>query len=600
MVNRGQMTLSEILKFSEQPFLLVRNALLTLIQHNLVTSDYHPSEGDRASFYSFDIEKAISRLRYPRYIDAIEKRSGFISRLILFEVMKDGRISMEECIARVQDKAEEVAAKERVSCPSLATEVLRSNFIDLILLGGLRKVPHVVFDSSSSSALVGTGVTSQVTQRQSTPKAKSKRASAKSAKSAADTAAMASKTGQRHAATGGLMALIGEEGNLMDDKSSTQHDVMRMLTSSSASATGMAVLQDVEDEEEIAANNKRKSPSATAKSKKRARQSGLVDDSKEAMADLALMGDEYKLSVQTLFDSNVSMQGIYMIDPKSLDLILFANHAESLLVSRLGTKQQLHHLVIRVLVREMIHRHVKAFALGDVVNGVGRLQSENDLLALQIKSFDREQVRTFLDSACGVLPHFLDKITLNSGASVGYKLNLDNVKLALRSRIVTLAVRARGGVAGVRIFNFLKSISSCSDYPSGKVEDSVVAEKCLVTPAVARSTLMTLVNNGLMYVQDIARVAQSGNAKSVLFFVREHESLLKLEEGLLKTLMNLRARVVHENRLLSKSVVWGLMQKEGSKKNSEALLEARVKAEDLLDAHIQQVDEALFLIGLLE
>lgn len=589
LVHHGSMTLSDLIKFTQLPFPLLRNSLISLVQHDIVLCDFDQFDGDRPTFYTFQKNHVINRLRFPRYLEVVGKRVGFLPRLMLFEVMKDGKITIDECLRRVQNNADIIATREGIECPSLSFESLRSNFVDLVMLGGLKKVASTVRTDNSSTKQPTVQETVIVDEKVKA-KAKSRRSTRIAPNTAASSraSALASSTKineHRLAAAGGLVTQ--DFDNLDSIGAETETGLLSLVS---------APVGDKRKADELAIV-------AVAPKRKRQRKGDTVTQEDFDAIALEFGVSETSLAISRARDASIAVDGVFMVDCASLDKVLLSQHAEDLLCSRLGAKL-MHQVALRSMLRDTVVMGSSSCSLSDIVASIGRLQSENDPLAIQVKSIDREQVRFFLESACGLVPEFLDKTEkkdnhhsssggVNASRNItAYKLNLKAILNALQSRLISSAVRARTGTSGVRVYNFLKSIAFSSQFASGKVEDKIVSEKCLLPPRTTRSTLLTLVNNGLVQTQDLSKVAQSTSSNGVrglVFFVRESEAKLKLEESILKSILNLRARLAHENKRLM------VVMRRGGVREGEHL-EMRMLAEDILDLNVSVLDDALLIL----
>lgn len=79
LVMRDRLQLEDIMKHSELEYLQVKNSLLVLIQHNLVSFIEEYELGDRDNvhtFYQANVPGILWRLRFPRFLLAAKERFG--------------------------------------------------------------------------------------------------------------------------------------------------------------------------------------------------------------------------------------------------------------------------------------------------------------------------------------------------------------------------------------------------------------------------------------------------------------------------------------------------------------------------------------------
>jgi len=119
LLRRGALSVQEIMRFtteqtdrmSQEPlrFQHVRNALLTLVQHGLVTVKPHPqaaNSGDdlrkMMQVYSMDVEDVIIRLRFPKFVEYCFVSYGDIAAELLMTTLKFGGVTAEFAVAETK------------------------------------------------------------------------------------------------------------------------------------------------------------------------------------------------------------------------------------------------------------------------------------------------------------------------------------------------------------------------------------------------------------------------------------------------------------------------------------------------------------------
>lgn len=104
LARRGPLAVYEILESTGLKFWQVRNSLLILIQHNVVS---FTSEGGASSAspnatepvrYSINTQEALFRLRYPSYALYVSNQKGRLARLLITHVLKIGRASLKDAV----------------------------------------------------------------------------------------------------------------------------------------------------------------------------------------------------------------------------------------------------------------------------------------------------------------------------------------------------------------------------------------------------------------------------------------------------------------------------------------------------------------------
>jgi DNA-directed RNA polymerase III subunit RPC3 len=97
----------------------LRNCLLILLQHNLVTAtvDTSKQRGAGQVLYSFNLEAAVLRLRYPKFVAHISKvlgeKDGVLGERILESVLDNGRASWEMIWGQIKDLSDEGVTADR-------------------------------------------------------------------------------------------------------------------------------------------------------------------------------------------------------------------------------------------------------------------------------------------------------------------------------------------------------------------------------------------------------------------------------------------------------------------------------------------------------
>jgi hypothetical protein len=98
----------------------LRNCLLILLQHNLVTAAIDATKPRTAGqvLYSFNLDAAVLRLRYPKFVAHIGKilgeKDGKDGERILEAVLENGRASWDTIWGQIKDLCDEGVTEDRV------------------------------------------------------------------------------------------------------------------------------------------------------------------------------------------------------------------------------------------------------------------------------------------------------------------------------------------------------------------------------------------------------------------------------------------------------------------------------------------------------
>mmetsp|Transcript_48439 Transcript_48439/g.110342 ORF Transcript_48439/g.110342 Transcript_48439/m.110342 type:complete len:521 (+) Transcript_48439:42-1604(+) len=91
LVRRPRRTLKELQGDTDLPMGQLRNCLLVLVQHNLVTASIDQYSKGRECRYAFEVEEALLRLRYPKFCAHIHSLHGEDAEKIMQAILDSGR-----------------------------------------------------------------------------------------------------------------------------------------------------------------------------------------------------------------------------------------------------------------------------------------------------------------------------------------------------------------------------------------------------------------------------------------------------------------------------------------------------------------------------
>lgn len=108
LLRRGPSPIFEIRATTHLSFYEIRNSLLTLIQHNVVTfADGTPVR------YTIDATEALLRIRFARFSVFVGQHRGVAARLLFTEVLKHGRVTLQDAIRYTLDSFGTVCTSEK-------------------------------------------------------------------------------------------------------------------------------------------------------------------------------------------------------------------------------------------------------------------------------------------------------------------------------------------------------------------------------------------------------------------------------------------------------------------------------------------------------
>eukprot|EP00404_Azadinium_spinosum_P054558 CAMPEP_0180791076 /NCGR_PEP_ID=MMETSP1038_2-20121128/53608_1 /TAXON_ID=632150 /ORGANISM="Azadinium spinosum, Strain 3D9" /LENGTH=194 /DNA_ID=CAMNT_0022829175 /DNA_START=83 /DNA_END=664 /DNA_ORIENTATION=- len=160
LLERGPLSVQDLMRFTgatdfiEEPlkFSQVRNALLVLLQHGIVTARMHPQSNLSDSLrsllqvYSADMEEVMARLRFPHFLEHVYWTYGDLAQELVHTVMQYGRASASFAIARVRSTIAETTVEE------LEAELRR-----LVQVGLLSPVQPCGTGAVTAASAAGTG-----------------------------------------------------------------------------------------------------------------------------------------------------------------------------------------------------------------------------------------------------------------------------------------------------------------------------------------------------------------------------------------------------------------------------------------------------------
>lgn len=79
LIERDRLLLEEIMRLAGLEFLQVKNSLLILIQHNLVSfvEEYEDGQPDNVhTYYQANLQNILWRIRFPRFLHMAKERFG--------------------------------------------------------------------------------------------------------------------------------------------------------------------------------------------------------------------------------------------------------------------------------------------------------------------------------------------------------------------------------------------------------------------------------------------------------------------------------------------------------------------------------------------
>jgi len=143
-VNPNDSFEEELLKFPQ-----VRNALLALVQHGVVSARPHPQVASSADsvrsllqVYSIDLEEILARLRFPHFLEHTLWAHGELAYELLFVVLRYGRASAGVAIAEA-----------RRALPGFSAQDFQAELQRLVKLGLLRVVEPFSSGATGSTAV---------------------------------------------------------------------------------------------------------------------------------------------------------------------------------------------------------------------------------------------------------------------------------------------------------------------------------------------------------------------------------------------------------------------------------------------------------------
>ncbi|CAE8720054.1 unnamed protein product [Polarella glacialis] len=528
LLEKGALSLQEVLHYTrlvfdnpvDEPlsFQQVRNAMLVLLQHGLISAKPHPkllASGAKDTgilqLYSVDVDEVLARLRFSQFLEYVMAKYGELAYELLFAALRYGRVS--------RSKAIEEACKAVTDSSAAEAEQL---LMQLVKDRVLRPVDPCASPASVTADTPAVAIADKATSSQPSLKRKLE------------------QNGNGQEPKDGH-----EPGALLDNASEDSEDEVVAQVASKALALVPAGAGAI-----VPAGAGAIVPAGAG---------AIVPAGKVA-------GDKGQLAIAQVGSASSSRPAsyhVYRYDRANLNLCLckclygriveerVSPHASLVLAALLtGVVPSQNETEKTVSASYMQFRQVET-----------RIQEMGGLPAGRDAERERGKIRRALDLLSAHNDSVVRKRLLKGHSAsassrqqpaAGDGQQNDNSEWSvewpkLRQKLVEFTrsqlVRDQFGTLGLRMFNLLSDKD-----PPQRLEENQIFNSCMVPVAEGREILNNMVRRSLVQWQQVPRSSDNAICSSYwLYYVDKQRVESALEEGALRALLNLRVRFCHES-----------------------------------------------------
>lgn len=125
LLQRGRLRMQDMLFYLDMEFPQLRNAMLVLLQHRLMTCESFDKES-YVQVYKMDMKEILSRLRFPQYLEHVAASYGPKAVELLLVALKYGRVSRQQLLGEAAEAAQvEVKDLEELLLQLVKDRILR-------------------------------------------------------------------------------------------------------------------------------------------------------------------------------------------------------------------------------------------------------------------------------------------------------------------------------------------------------------------------------------------------------------------------------------------------------------------------------------------
>ena len=125
LLQRGRLRMQDLLSYVGITFCELRNAMLVLLQHGLMSCE-SLSEESYVQLYRMEMQEILSRLRFPQYLEHVAASYGSKGVELLLVALKYGRVSRPQLLGEAAEAANvEVKDLEELLLQLVKDRILR-------------------------------------------------------------------------------------------------------------------------------------------------------------------------------------------------------------------------------------------------------------------------------------------------------------------------------------------------------------------------------------------------------------------------------------------------------------------------------------------
>ncbi|KAF8819306.1 Dna-directed Rna polymerase III POLR3C [Cardiosporidium cionae] len=563
------LTIAEIVnEIPSLGFLSIRNALLVLIQHNIVfpqfperpipISGVQTAQGLSPMYYNVRRHELMQRMRYPRFLYFVATQKGHWARSLLCEVMKHGRATLLDTVKSVISNAyNHIEAVGVDHSATISEQDLKVEFVRLLASNILHKCESFMTDPTSTNETQKSVVVS------STTSSRKRRATQ-----------LTEKNGSKKAKS-------GDDSNKYETKVVELQAMTTKGDSFEENDTLFWPMAPIFD------------PSCNV-------------SSKTGKAEFASVENPFSNTTKQLLElaeKAISEKNAFRVNSQYLTFQLCKQVAENVLTSRMGDNT-LVRLTLRALLDRTYQmnndkiesvREVKSqsMSLDEIANAIAQDKAYEG----KLQSASKNTILRILD----VLMRHPDQCVsfFVEGSIYRYSVNWIRIRLLLQRRIIFDEIRSSCGDISARIWSLL-NFSGAGEMAEGKKrkywDDQTIAESALVTPHTAREAIYKLADAGMvrLHESDNLSSANTSAANRHSLFISSNEEQCKQQtlHNARKMSLNLLERKQEEiRRILQMSNSMKALSDVEKKE-----LRDRERGDDILEAHFIKLDESLLIL----
>nr|AOE43192.1 RNA polymerase III subunit [Synstelium polycarpum] len=550
----------------------VRQCLLVLIQHNLV--DYEefllpPEKKDSGkdtpakkgvqeidepglsdAYYSANLNNAVHRLRFAKYITYVREKYGDEASVIVEELMDHGRLTMEAVVAQSLTYTN----SRSMGFGDDRTKEFEDIFTDLIVDHFIMKVPKPKPIDAGEEEIKASG---KDAKKSNTPLSR-----------------------QQQAALHDPFAL---PSSLVKGKSGSDPNLIPNLPMSFLAEE--APPAPIPTSKKSAAKRSTKKPASkskdSSKSKKR-KNTGVEEEEEEEFPELLMVSESEPIQIpgesdiQPLKKRAVEVYTVVTQDDQTQQLI----NEEKRILWRVNYDQfmveyKIHVCTYRVTLpldnkltfnqsNTTTTRHVKILAgllfmamVSICKKSIKAIQDSpttsifaDDILKaynnnVEIgQQIDSRQLENYLSIMMVTRPSIITKMTAHSRSSLApesgvYQVNISNIAAVVKQKMVESIVRQKFGDAGLRIFKLLLI--------KKQLEPKQIAEFAMIPAKESKTLLFTMMERSIVRLQEVPRSSDHFAARTFyLFYVDIANVSQSMVDDVYKAIYNSRERLKAE------------------------------------------------------